>query len=429
MDYLFENATIVTMDPENPVLEHAYLAVEGDKIIYVGTEEPEGAARRINCAGKVLMPGLVNAHSHIAMAALRGYADDQTLDEWLFGHIIPAESRLTDQMVYVSARLGILEAIASGTTAICDMYFSSPQIARAASELGIRAHIGNPPLVMGDGLDMNDRSVRETCELAETYRNDPLITVFAGVHSPHFSNQAVWDWVNEVADKYDLPFSMHMSETASDVQACLEKFGKTPAALLADAGLFHHPAVAAHSIHVTQEDIAILRDWHVTAATCPVSNLKLADGIAPLLALKEAGVNIALGTDGAASNNNFDLFEEMKLSALLQKTVSGNADALSAWDALTFATVGGSTALGRGDRCGKLCRGYDADLIMLDFTAPHLHPCYSVISNIVYSARGSDVELTMVRGRLLYENRRFVTGDPEKAIADVETLVKPILRG
>ena len=428
MDLLFENAVIITMEPENPVLEHAYLGVSGDKICYTGTTPPKESARRVlSASGKVLLPGLVNTHSHIAMTALRGYADDQTLDEWLFSNIIPAEAKLTDRMVYVSARLGILEAIASGTTAICDMYFSSPQIAKAAKELGIRAHIGNPPLAMGDDLDPNDRSIRETLELAETYRNDPLITVFTGVHSPHFSNPAVWNWVNEISDRYDLPFSMHMSETASDAAACMQKFGRTPTAVLAEAGLFRRPAVAAHGIHLTEEDIGILKKWGVSVASCPVSNLKLADGIAPLTKLKDAGVNISLGTDGVASNNSFDLFEEMKLSVLLQKNLTGSAAALSAWDALSFATTGGSIALGRGDRCGKLVPGFDADLIMLDFTAPHLNPCYHVISNIVYSARGSDVELTMVRGKILYENRRFVSADPEQAIAEVESLVKPVI--
>lgn len=430
MDILFKDITIVTMDALDPVLFHAYLGVTDDKIVYVGTREPEEEARRtISGSGKVLMPGLVNAHTHIAMTALRGYADDQTLTTWLFDNIIPAESRLTDSMVYHCARLGILEAIASGTSAICDMYFSAPEVARAACELGIRAHVGNVPLETGEGFDLSDGSFHETYELLDAYRHDPLISIFTGVHAAHNSNPSVWNWVNSVADKYALPFSMHMSETAEDVDASLRKFGKTPAAALEEAGLFSHPAVAAHCVHLTDEDIAIMKKHKVTAASCPVSNLKLASGIAPLARLKEAGVNIALGTDGVASNNSLDMFEEMKLSVLLQKNVTGNAAALSAYDALYFATVGGSVALGRGSSCGRLIAGFDADIVMLDFTAPHLTPCYNVISNIVYAARGSDVELTMVRGKILYENRQFVSAEPQKIIADVETLVTPIIRG
>ena len=430
MDILFKDITIVTMDVLDPVLSHAYLGVTDDKIVYVNTKEPvEEARRTINGTGKVLIPGLVNAHTHIAMTALRGYADDQTLTAWLFDHIIPAESRLTDSMVYHCARLGIMEAIASGTTAICDMYFSAPEIARAASEIGIRAHVGNVPLETGEGFNLKDGSIHETYALLDAYRRDPLVSVFTGVHAVHNSNPSVWSWVNDVADKYALPFSMHMAETNEDVEASLRKFGKTPAAALEEAGLFSHPAVAAHCVHLTDEDIAIMKRHKVTAASCPVSNLKLASGIAPLVRLKEAGVNIALGTDGVASNNNLDMFEEMKLSVLLQKNVTGNAAALSAYDALYFATVGGSVALGRGSSCGRLIAGLDADIVMLDFTAPHLNPCYNVISNIVYAAHGSDVELTMVRGKILYENRQFVSMDPQKVIADVESLVTPIIRG
>ncbi len=430
MDILFKDITIVTMDPLEPVLEHAYLGVTHDKIVYVDTKEPEEAASKlIPGTGKVLIPGLVNAHTHIAMTALRGYADDQTLTSWLFDSIIPAENRLTADMVYHCARLGMLEAIASGTTAICDMYFAAPEIARAASELGIRAHVGNVPLETGEGFDLADGSISETYELLRQFANDPLITVFTGVHAVHNSNPSVWCWVNNIAEKYALPVSMHMAETAEDVESSLHKFGKTPAAALEESGLFRYPAVAAHCVHLTDGDIAIMKQYGVSAASCPVSNLKLASGIAPLVRLKEAGVNIALGTDGVASNNNLDMFEEMKLSVLLQKNLTGDAAALSAYDALYFATVGGSVALGRGDSCGRLMPGLDADIVMLDFTAPHLNPCYHVISNIVYAARGSDVELTMVRGRILYENRQFVAADPQKEIADVKALVTPVIRG
>ncbi len=429
MDVLFQDITIVTMNPLEPVLEHAYLGTQCDKIVYVDTKKPEEPAKKvISGKGHVLIPGLVNAHTHIAMTALRGYADDQTLTTWLFDKILPAEARLTGDMVYHCARLGMLEAIASGTTAICDMYFSAPQIALAASELGIRAHVGNVPLETGEGFNLADGSISDTYELLTRFAEDPLITVFTGVHAVHNSNPSVWSWVNGVADKYNLPFCMHMSETAEDVDSSFRKFGKTPTAALEAAKLFHHPTVAAHCVHLTDEDIAIMREYGVTAASCPVSNLKLASGIAPLTKLKEAGVNIALGTDGVASNNNLDMFEEMKLSVLLQKNLTGDAAALSAYDALYFATVGGSVALGRGETCGRLMTGFDADIVMLDFTAPHLNPCHHVISNLVYAARGSDVELTMVRGRILYENRQFTVADPQKVIADANSLVASVFR-
>lgn len=428
MDYLFQNVTVITMDPACPVMEHAYLGVSGDKIVWLSTEAPEElAAHVIYGAGKVLIPGLQNTHTHIAMTALRGYADDQTLTEWLFNNILPAEAKMNGELVYHAARLGILEALSTGTTSICDMYFHSPEIARAARELGIRAHVGNPPFELGDTFNMEDRSVSETEQLIRDYANDPLITPTIGVHAIHNSNAAVWKWVNEMAEQHHLPVVLHLSETMPDVESSLNKYGKTPTVALRDSGMLRFPVTAAHCVHLTDEDIAIMKEYGLSVASCPVSNLKLASGIAPLCKLKEAGVNITLATDGVASNNNFDLFEEMKLSVLLQKNLTGDASALSAWDALTFATVNGNIAMGRGDRCGKLLPGYEADIVMLDFTAPHLNPCHNVVSHVVYAAHGSDVELTMVRGQLLYENRAFIGIDLEEEITRVNELVAKYL--
>lgn len=428
MDTLFQNITVITMDPACPVMEHAYLGVRGEKIVWLSKDAPEEpSAHVIDGTGKVLIPGLQNTHTHIAMTALRGYADDQTLTEWLFGNILPAEAKMNGELVYHAARLGILEALASGTTSICDMYFHSPEIARAAKELGIRAHVGNPPFELGEGFSMEDRSVRETEELIRDYADDPLITPTIGVHAIHNSNPAVWRWVNEMAERHDLPVVLHLSETMPDVESSLAKYGKTPTVALRDSGMLAHPVTAAHCVHLTDEDIAIMKEYGLSVASCPVSNLKLASGIAPLARLKEAGVNITLATDGVASNNNLDLFEEMKLSVLLQKNLTGDASALSAWDALTFATVNGNIAMGRGERCGRLLPGYEADLAMLDFTAPHLNPCHNVISHVVYAAHGSDVELTMVRGRTVYENRRFPGIDMAEEIRRVNELVAKYL--
>ena len=419
-DVLFEK--ILLLDPEDGEKKDMYLGVRDGKIAYISAEKPEeGAARTIGGKDRLLIPGLKNTHTHIAMTALRGVSDDENLNNWLFGSVIPVESRMTGEMKDASAKLGLLEAAASGTTAICNMYSRAPQLAEAMQEMGMRGNVGNPPLAMED-ISGDPGSVRETMELVERFSGDALITPVLGVHSVHTTCPSVWKWVTQTAEKYALPLVMHMAEAKQDVETCFSRFGDSPAAVLEANGLFARRALIAHGIWVDERDLEILRRNGVTLSHCPISNLKLSSGIAPILSYLERGMRVTLGTDGVASNNNLDLFEEMKYAVLLQKYKTGDASSLTAADVFRFATVNAAKALGY-DRCGLLKEGYDADLCVLSLDRPGLMPVRSALSNLVYSACGRDVCLTMVRGRIVYEDGVFPTVDQEKITAEFRRIM------
>lgn len=420
LDHLFEKICI--LDPIDGEKRDMYVGVKGKRIAYVGAQPPqEEAARKISGRGRLLVPGFKNTHTHIAMAALRGVSDDENMNEWLFGSIIPAEGRMTPEMKDASARMGLLEAAAAGTTAICDMYSRAPQIAASAREMGLRALIGNTPLATEDIAD-DPGSVRETQELIERFYGDEYITPVLGVHAVHTTCPSVWKWVTEVVSSHPMPLVMHMAETKQDVEACLSRFGDSPAAVLEANGLFSQRAIAAHGVWTDERDIEILRRNGVTLSHCPISNLKLSSGIAPVTEYLKKGVRVTLGTDGVASNNSLDLIEEMKYAVLLQKYRTGDASSLTAADVFRFATLDAAQALGY-EYCGRIREGYDADLCVLDTDRPGLLPARSMLSNLVYCANAADVYLTMALGCIVYEDGVFPTVDQEKITAEFRRIM------
>lgn len=419
---LFSDVTVVA-EP-GKVLRHAYVGVAGDKIAYVGTEPPCGAEieRNICRPRRVLIPGLVNAHTHIPMTALRGYADDVPLHKWLTEHIFPAEAKLDERGIYLGARIGMLEALSTGTTAVCESYSRLHMIARAACETGIRANICNMLLWFDKGpADYSDRAFTETERLLREYGNGrhPLIRPDMGLHAVYTSDPACWKQTAAFARDLHLRIQLHLSETQRENDDCRAQYGCSPTQALEQAGIFDLPVTAAHCVALSDEDRAILARHNVTAVHNPVSNCKLASGIADMRALTTAGIPAALGTDGMASNNSMDLFEEMKLAALLAKVSTGEASSCPAADAFRMATVGGAHAMGRENRAGLIAVGYDADLALLNFDVPHLTPCYDVLSHLVYAASGRDVELTMCAGRTVYENGEFPGIDHERDMAEL----------
>ena len=442
MDILFSDIIAITMDDEkrgriaSPVLNHAYVGITGRKISYIGEKAPaEKAARVINGGRRLLMPGLINSHSHLPMALLRGYADDYTLQEWLFSHIIPAESKFDERCVALGVRLGLAECLRFGVVSCTDMYFHLPQIAEAVISTGVKANITNAVLCY-DRNNFNfekDRGIMEIRELLSLLKDhggcseDGRLIVEAGIHGEYTSTPDIWKKSVGFAAENDLRFQIHLSETETEQNDCVKRYGKTPAEILGEYGVFTRKTTAAHCCHLTEGDIDILAENGVTAAHCPVSNLKLAAGIAPVIKMQARGVNVALGTDGACSNNNHDLFEEIKIAALLQKNLTGDPAAMPAYEALKLATVNGAIGQGRGNETGKIACGFDADLIMLNLDAPHLFPLNDPCSAVAYSARGSDVCLTMVQGRILYENGEFMTIDLEKTRREAEEYVIPLL--
>ena len=423
-DILFENITVVPMDDAGSVFDGAFVGVSGGKITYFGTQKPEGAsARVINGAGKVLMPGFINAHTHIPMTLLRGFADDLNLQDWLFNYIFPAEAKLTDDMVYYGAQLAVMECLASGTVGVTDMYDHAMALARALDEGGMKANISRPLMCFEPDYDpKTDIRLKELAELADAYhgRDGGRILVDCAIHGEYTSHAAVWETAAGFAAERGLGIHVHISETKTEHDECVARHGLTPAAVLERHGVFLSRVTAAHCVHVTDEDMEIMARHGATAVHNPVSNLKLDSGVARVGLMLEKGVNVALGTDGVSSNNSHDMLEEIKTAAMLHH----GAHPLRAYGALMAATVSGALSQGRTNETGRVAEGYDADLIMLDFDAPHLTPRHNVLSLLAYSARGSDVCMTMVRGRVLYEKGEFLTVDRERVLSEARKIAR-----
>lgn len=415
-DIIFENVTVVCCDEASTVLEGAYLGVRDGKIAHLGEKPEEGAKRVVDGARKVLMPGLINTHTHIPMTLMRGLSDDTDLQDWLHNHIFPTEDRLDAGIVKAATELALMEFLANGTTSFSDSYFFSDTIAEVVAQSGMKANIARSVTNFNQEIKLDEfYGTREAVALYQNWNNaaEGNIRVDAAIHAEYTSSESLWYELGGFARENGMVMQVHLSETAREHAECLAKYGKTPARLFCDAGVFDAKTLAAHCVHVTDEDIEIFAEKGVSVAHNPVSNLKLASGVARIPALMKRGINIGLGTDGVASNNNADMFEEIKLCACLHKGVTGDPRAVNASQTLRFATYGGAVAQGRETTCGTVSVGMDADLILLDFDKPHLMPCHNVISNLVYSARGSDVCMTMVRGKILYENGVFLTMDAE----------------
>ena len=434
MDILFNDITVITMEKVSPILYNAFIGISGGKICYIGKIAPESPANREICGkNKVIMPSLINCHTHSPMSLLRGYSNDVKLKQWLFDDIFPAERKIDYDMAYIGARLSIAEMIASGTTSMNDMYLGLPRIAEAVAEAGIKANLSNGILHFGDEkCDFKtSREYRDTFRIVKEYyaKNHPLIKADAGIHGEYTSNPDVWVQVIDFAKEYGLRVHIHLSESKDEHEECKKRHnGLTPTQAFNKYGLFELPVIAAHGVYIEDCDIEILADKKATIVYNPISNLKLASGIAPIHKAAQGGVNITLGTDGMASNNSNDLFEEIKIGCLLQKAINDNPTVIPAYQALEMATVNGASAQGRENECGMIKQGFDADIIMLDFDNERLTPSYDPISTIVYSATGQDVCMTMCQGKTLYENGEFKTIDIEKVLFEVRKAKEKLKR-
>lgn len=422
MDLLFKNVTAVTMQDDCPVIYNANIGVKDGRIIFA--EGP--AARTIDGTGKVLIPGLYNCHAHSPATIMRGFANDLALEEWLFEYIFPMEQKMKGipGTVYIGAMLAIAEMVASGTISFSDTYFGLPDIARAAEESGVKANLSNMVLSFEpEGYDF--AKTGEYAEISHVLENfhgngNGRIKAEASIHCAYTSHPAAWQQVAEFAKKHDLAMQVHLSETMAEHDNSIKQFGLTPAQAFAEHGVFSVPTIAAHACWVTEGDIDILAAHGVTVAHNPISNLKLASGVAPITKMQEKGINIALGTDGMASNNTHDLFEEIKIASILQKCEKKDPTAIPAMEVLKMATVNG--AKGQGRQGGLIAEGYDADLVLLDFDSPRQVPCYDPLVSLAYSTTGRDVAMTLCQGRVLYENGEFMTIDIEKILYEAKRI-------
>lgn len=422
MNYRFYNAKILTMETTDIV--QGELWVQDDKILYVG-EGGDAAVicqslsiksilwdREIDCNGNLLMPGFKDAHTHSAMTFLRSFADDLPLQDWLFKKVFPMEDKLDGEMIYHLTKLAVLEYLTSGITSIFDMYLTPETTAKACVEMGMRC-------VQVSGASGQEDFEDSLAKMEERYHTlnelDPLHSYFIGFHAEYTCSRALLEKVAAMAHKYQAPVFTHLAETKSEVDGCIERHGMTPTKLFDSLGIFDYGGGGYHCVWMNEEDLDIFAKRGLTAVTNPGSNTKLASGIAPISDFLRKGINVAIGTDGPASNNCLDMFREMFLVTGLAKLREQDAAAVDALEVLKMATVNGAKAMNLPDT-DVLAAGKQADLIMIDLQKPNMQPLNNIAKNLVYSGSKQNVKMTMIRGRILYENGQFAKGIDEEEI-------------
>ena len=420
MNIRLYNARILSME-ENRDIFFGEVWVKKDRIVYAGDGTDTDSIyqklqipcmiwdREIDCEGNLLMPGFKDAHTHSGMTLLRSYADDLPLNDWLNQQVFPVEAKLTDEDIYELTKLAVLEYLTSGITAVFDMYLTPYSIYKAFDEMGMRGvQVGgvnnfsqSPELLEEYYLELNGKS--------------PLQSFMLGFHAEYTCSQELLMKISEIAHKYKAPVFTHLSETKAEVEGCRERYGMTPVAFLDSLGMFDYGGGGYHCVHVTEEDIAIMKKRGMYAVSNPGSNTKLASGIAPITQFLEEGVPVALGTDGPASNNCLDMFREMFLVTGLAKLKEEDAAAVDAMEVLKMATVNGAHAMGLTE-ADVIAEGKLADLIMIDLKTPNMQPLNNIAKNIVYSGSKINVKMTMIGGRILYENGSFLIDEKPEDI-------------
>jgi 5-methylthioadenosine/S-adenosylhomocysteine deaminase len=426
------NAMVLTMNSEEQKFNPGFVSIKDDLIIGVGpmaslTSPDISPKKIIDARGGIVMPGLINAHTHAAMTCFRGMADDLPLMTWLNNHIFPAEAKLDQNKVFCGALLACAEMILSGTTCFSDMYLFEDAVAMAAKNSGIRAVVGE---VLYDFPSPNygpiEKGFEYTEMLIEKWKDDPLVTIAVEPHSPYLCSPELLTKASGIALDNHIPLIIHLSETKSEVKQIQKHYGKTPVSHLADLGVLTPNLLACHCVVLTDEDMDLLRQFDVKVAHNPESNMKLASGIAPIPKLLEKGVCVSIGTDGCASNNNLDMFLEMDTAAKLHKVNTGDPTIMDAKTVLKMCTIDSARALGLSDSIGSLEPGKKADLIVIDTKKPHLTPMYHPESHLVYAARGSDVDSVIINGKIVMEDGKMAFMDIEQVMENVRNIAHEI---
>jgi 5-methylthioadenosine/S-adenosylhomocysteine deaminase len=429
---ILTGGVVVTMDAEGRVLNPGAVAIAGRDIVGIDTPEVIAAEfegrETINVAGQVVMPGLINTHTHAPMVLYRGLGDDLALMEWLQKYIFPAEAKtVTPAFVRAGTRLAALEMIESGTTAYADMYYFEEEIATVTKAAGLRGVLGQTIIQFpvadaktpAEGIARAERFIRQ-------WTGDELILPAIAPHAMYTLDMATLKAVRAVADRHHAPVIIHLAETREEVKAARQRYKTTPAHYLESIGFWGPRTLAAHGVWVTPAEIRMLARRHVAVSHNPESNMKLSSGTAPVLAMQRAGVVVGLGTDGAASNNDLDMFEAMRQTALLQKHASGDPRAMPARAALELATINGARALGLEREIGSLEPGKRADVITVSMAAARQTPMYDPLSHLVYVTRGDDVQMTVVNGQVLMRDRKVTVLDRAAVIAEAQTMAATV---
>ena len=421
---LIDNVTILGDE-----IKKGSLLIEDDKIVEITDKTGiHQADEVIKGDKKVLIPGIVNTHTHLSMTLLRGLADDLPLDTWLNDYIWPFEANLTGEYCYAGALLACVEMIKSGTTTFNDMYFFMDHVAKAVDKTGLRGMLCHGMIDLGDE-EKRKAELKETMRIIKKCHDtaEGRIKVAFGPHAPYTCSEELLKEVKEKSDKMDLKIHIHVSETEFEVQQVTEAHGSMPFEYLNEIGFLSDDVIAAHAVWLSNKEIDIIKDNGVSIVHNPASNMKLASGISPVSKLVDAGVNVSLGTDGAASNNNLDMIEEMKIAALLQKVNKMDSTALPAEKVFEMATIGGARALGLQDEIGAIEVGKKADLVLLDMKKPHLTPFRHPMSHIVYAANGGDVDTVICNGKILMRNKELKVIDETEVIKLAEDAAEDLL--
>jgi len=426
MDIIIEGATVVTVDSKKRILKNHSIGIEAGMIVEVKERVKGESEHVIDGRGKLAMPGLVNAHTHLPMTLLRGVADDLPLMTWLEDHIWPIEANLNEDHIRAGADLGIAEMIKSGTTCFNDMYWHMDAVAECVDKAGMRAALSTPLLdVMGP--DQRGMLLAEGESLIKKFQGHERITPFLGPHAPYTCSEELLSAVKDLQKRYGIGIHIHVSETEDEVKNLRKERGETPFEYLEALGFLNNRVVAAHSVWVSEKEMEIMKKRGVKVAHCPVSNMKIAAGVAPIPEYLKRNITVGLGTDGAASNNSLDMFEDMKIAALIHKVNSMDPQAVPAEIALEMATIGSSRALGLDKEIGSIEAGKNADIILVDLKKPHLTPLTNPVSHLVYAARGCDVSHSIVNGRILMMEGVLTTLDEEKVMAEALRETKDLL--
>ena len=429
MKILIRNVSIIPMTEPEDIIKEGYIYIEDDMIISIGNTYRDDFSPDIVLDGKnkLALPGLINAHTHTPMVLLRSYADDLPLDKWLFEKIFPIEDKFTAEDIYWSSMLGLAEMIASGTTCFADMYYFMDEIGKVAKETGVRADLSRGLQCFDESFDeKTDKRLMESRQLYRDWNNEGegRIKVRLGPHSVYTCVPEYLKSTVRLAEELGAGIHIHLSETQKENEDCIKKYGRTPTQHLNDLGVFKSNTIAAHCVHMIEEDLDIIKKNNVSVIYNPGSNLKLGSGITPIKKLMNKGINIALGTDSASSNNNLDMLQEIYLAAVLSKGAEQDPTLVKAYEALEMATKNGAKALCIDDKVGKLEKGMKADLILVNLDKPHFYPLNDIVSNFVYSGQSADIDLVMVDGKILYEKGQFKTVDYEQVIFNVKRICK-----
>ncbi len=429
VDLIISGGMIVTVDPDWTVYPAGAVAINEGLIVAVGPQaaitEAYRAAQTIDATGKLITPGFVNTHTHSPMVLFRGMADDMPLMTWLQDHIWPAEARyLSPEAVAAGATLAVGEMIAGGTTCFCDMYFFPDRAVAAVKSAGMRAVIGRTLINFPIPDAASPAEALADCErFLDEWHDDPLITPAPAPHSIYVVDAQWLTALHDLAVRYDVPYHIHVSETAGEVDTCRSIHdGLTPPAYLDRLGVLDRHMIAAHCVHVTPEDIALLARRGVGVGHCPESNMKLASGVAPIPDMLAAGLHVGIGTDGATSNNDLSMLGAMNITALLHKVIRNDPTVVPARTLVYMATQGGARAAGLGDRIGSLEPGKRADLVLFRLDAPHAVPMFDPYSHLAYTLHDSDVDTVVVAGRVVYEGGRYANCDVAGAQAVVQEI-------